>query len=115
MRCTRGWRTTSSLLNAVNAIPRTWARIFCTATMPLFCPRARSICVMSPVTTAFEPKPMRVRNIFRSERDTPHLGQDFLHRHHAALLPACQVDLRDVTGHHRLRAEADAREEHFPI
>jgi hypothetical protein len=24
----------------------------------------RSICVMSPVTTAFEPKPMRVRNIF---------------------------------------------------
>src|SRR6266480_4853951 len=64
MRCTSGWRTTSSLLNAVNAIPRTSASIFWTATMPLFCPRARSICVMSPVTTAFEPKPMRVRNIF---------------------------------------------------
>ena len=27
-------------------------------------PLGRSICVMSPVTTAFEPKPSRVRNIF---------------------------------------------------
>ena len=31
---------------------------------PLFCPRARSICVTSPVITALVPKPMRVRNIF---------------------------------------------------
>ncbi len=27
-------------------------------------PRGRSICVMSPVITAVDPKPMRVRNIF---------------------------------------------------
>ena len=27
-------------------------------------PDGRSICVMSPVMTAFEPKPRRVRNIF---------------------------------------------------
>src|SRR2546422_1706291 len=51
----------------------------------------------------------------RGERDTPHLSQDLLDRHHAALLPTREVDLRDVAGHHRLRAEADAREEHFHL
>src|SRR6266705_3924935 len=51
----------------------------------------------------------------RGERDTPDLGEYFLDRHHAALLPARQVDLRDVTGHHRLRTEADAREEHLHL
>ena len=30
---------------------------------PEACSRGRSICVMSPVTTIFEPKPSRVRNI----------------------------------------------------
>ena len=33
----------------------------------------------------------------------------------AALLPARQVDLRDVAGDHRLGAEADAREEHLHL
>ena len=31
---------------------------------PDFAPGARSFCVASPVTTTFEPKPIRVRNIF---------------------------------------------------
>src|SRR5437879_5944118 len=51
----------------------------------------------------------------RAERDSPHVSEDFLRRDHAALLPAREVDLSDITGHHRLRAEADAREEHFHL
>ena len=35
---------------------RTWIR-------PDACSRGRSTCVTSPVTTTFEPKPSRVRNI----------------------------------------------------
>src|SRR5689334_10496077 len=64
MRATKGWRTTSSLVKRVKAIPRTSFNTSCASTSPLFCPRARSICVTSPVITAFVPKPMRVRNIF---------------------------------------------------
>ena len=37
---------------------------FIASTSPDVRPDGRSICVMSPVTTAFEPKPRRVRNIF---------------------------------------------------
>ena len=40
------------------------SRMSPTTTSPDFCSRGRSICVMSPVTTIFEPKPSRVRNIF---------------------------------------------------
>ena len=35
----------------------------CTWMSPDACSRGRSICVTSPVTTTFEPKPRRVRNI----------------------------------------------------
>ena len=38
--------------------------IFIASTRPDTLPVGRSICVMSPVTTAFEPNPSRVRNIF---------------------------------------------------
>ena len=62
--CTSGWRTTSALVKRVNAMPRTPARMREDSTSPDFCPRARSICVTSPVITALVPKPMRVRNIF---------------------------------------------------
>src|SRR5437588_7959215 len=37
-------------------MPCTWMR-------PDACSRGRSICVMSPVTTTFDPNPSRVRNI----------------------------------------------------
>ena len=36
---------------------------------PLVLSAGRSICVMSPVMTTFEPKPMRVRNIFICSRE----------------------------------------------
>src|SRR6202171_443411 len=62
--CTSGWRTTSALVNAVNAIPRTSARTRRASIKPLFCPRARSIWVTSPVMTDLVPNPIRVRNIF---------------------------------------------------
>ncbi len=39
-------------------------RICCASRRPEVLPCGRSICVMSPVTTALEPNPMRVRNIF---------------------------------------------------
>ncbi|MCY1250794.1 hypothetical protein D9M72_644690 [compost metagenome] len=64
MRATSGWRTTSMLVKRVQAMPRTSRSTSCASTRPLFCPRGRSIWVMSPVITALEPKPMRVRNIF---------------------------------------------------
>src|SRR5258706_1015050 len=51
----------------------------------------------------------------RGECDTSYVSEYFLDRHHAALLPTREVDLRDVTDHHRLRAKADAREEHFHL
>ena len=44
--------------------PLETARIVSASLIPLFWPRGRSICVRSPVTTAFEPNPIRVRNIF---------------------------------------------------
>mgnify|MGYP007099127159 CR=1 FL=1 len=56
---TRGWRTTSALVKRVNAMPRTPARMRSASTSPLFWPRARSICVTSPVMTALVPKPIR--------------------------------------------------------
>ena len=39
------------------------SRMLCTWISPDACSRGRSICVTSPVTTTFEPKPSRVRNI----------------------------------------------------
>src|SRR5436190_22734033 len=41
-------------------------------------------------------------------QDAPRLDQ-------SALLPAREVDLRDVAVHHRLGAEADARQEHLHL
>src|SRR5262245_32415957 len=63
MRWTSLWRTTSWWLNSTNAIPSTFARISRTWISPDACSRGRSTCVTSPVTTIFEPKPSRVRNI----------------------------------------------------
>ena len=64
MRCTSGWRTTSSALKNVKATPSTPRSTSIAWRRPERCWRGRSICVMSPVTTALEPKPRRVRNIF---------------------------------------------------
>src|SRR5207244_4419385 len=63
IRCTSLWRTTSWWLNSTKAIPSTVARISRTWISPDACSRGRSTCVTSPVTTIFEPKPSRVRNI----------------------------------------------------
>ena len=45
-------------------MPVTPCRTLPTCLSPDSLPRGKSVCVMSPVTTAREPKPMRVRNIF---------------------------------------------------
>src|SRR5687768_15860044 len=49
------------------------------------------------------------------EGDAAHALEDAPRLVQTALLAARQVDLRDVAVHHRLRAEADAREEHFHL
>src|SRR5712692_11103893 len=49
------------------------------------------------------------------ERDAAHAGEDPARLDQAALLAAREVDLRDVAVHHRLGAEADAREEHLHL
>ena len=64
MRATSGCRTTSALVKRVRAIPRTSDSTCCASISPLLWPRGKSTWVVSPVTTAFEPKPIRVRNIF---------------------------------------------------
>ena len=45
-------------------MPSMPSRISSTTTSPERWPLGRSICVTSPLTTAFEPNPRRVRNIF---------------------------------------------------
>ena len=45
-------------------MPSTWPTTFMASIRPEVRPLGRSICVMSPVITAFDPKPSRVRNIF---------------------------------------------------
>src|SRR5918999_642300 len=57
-------RTTSRAPRWTNEIPSMCRRISWTTTRPDRCPAGRSIWVTSPFTTAFEPKPRRVRNIF---------------------------------------------------
>ena len=63
IRCTSLWRTTSWWPNSTKAIPSTVERMSRTWISPDACSRGRSTCVTSPVTTIFEPKPSRVRNI----------------------------------------------------
>src|SRR5579862_5906358 len=63
MRCTSLCRTTSSWPNRMNAIPSISLRMSWTWMSPDAWSRGRSTCVTSPVTTTFEPKPRRVRNI----------------------------------------------------
>src|SRR5207253_3113040 len=63
IRWTSLCRTTSSCPNRTNAMPSIEPRMSCTWISPEACSRGRSICVTSPVTTTFEPKPSRVRNI----------------------------------------------------
>ena len=50
-------------LKRTNSIPSTPSRMSCTWISPDAWSRGRSTCVTSPVTTTFEPKPSRVRNI----------------------------------------------------
>src|SRR6185437_15021975 len=64
MRCTSGWRTTSWASKKVKATPSTSRSSSMTWLRPERRPAGRSVWVTSPVTTAREPKPMRVRNIF---------------------------------------------------
>ncbi|MOA56096.1 hypothetical protein D3C78_1800170 [compost metagenome] len=68
MRCTSGWRTTSLALKWVKLIPGTSRSTSTTWARPDLVPRGRSTWVTSPVITAVEPKPMRVRNIFICSR-----------------------------------------------
>ena len=49
------------------------------------------------------------------ERDAAHAVEDARGLDEAALLPAREVDLRDVAGDHGLGAEADAGEEHLHL
>src|SRR5215471_21633241 len=63
MRCTSLCRTTCLWLKRTNSTPSIAPRISCTWIRPDACSRGRSTCVTSPVTTIFEPKPRRVRNI----------------------------------------------------
>src|SRR5260221_8856123 len=60
-----------------------------------------------PYTTLFRSQRManNVLALERGERDSPDVSQDLLDRHHAALLPAREIDLRDVAGDHRLGAD----------
>ncbi len=64
MSLTRRWRTTSEELSRQNATSSTSARIVSTTRRPEVVPDGRSTWVTSPVTTTFDPKPSRVRNIF---------------------------------------------------
>src|SRR6266540_2597136 len=63
IRWTSLWRTTSLCVNRTNAMLSIPSRIVCTWIRPEAWSRGRSTCVTSPVTTTFEPKPRRVRNI----------------------------------------------------
>ena len=63
MACTIRWRTTSRPDSRTKAIPSMPPRIGSRPTSPLR-PPSTSTWVSSPVTTALEPKPIRVRNIF---------------------------------------------------
>ena len=61
---TSSWRTTSRSEKRTISTPGT-SRSTCAASMrPEARPDGRSICVTSPVMTALESKPRRVRNIF---------------------------------------------------
>src|SRR6185503_21087293 len=62
--CTSGWRTTSRSVKVTNRMPSMSRNSSCASLSPDCLPAGRSICVTSPVTTAFEPYPSRVRNIF---------------------------------------------------
>ncbi len=64
MRCTSGWRTTSLGLKWVKLMPGTSRSTSITCLRPERVPWGRSTWVTSPVITALEPKPIRVRNIF---------------------------------------------------
>ena len=64
MRWTNGWRTTSRAENRVTLMPSISCSSRTAWRRPDFLATGRSIWVMSPVTTAVDPKPIRVRNIF---------------------------------------------------
>src|SRR5688572_8595288 len=49
------------------------------------------------------------------ERDSAHLCENAARLDEAALLAARKVDLRDVSGYHGFRAEADPRQEHLHL
>src|SRR5258705_13376638 len=49
------------------------------------------------------------------ESDASHVGEHRLRFDQAALLPAIQIDLRDVAGDDGFRSEADARQEHLHL
>src|SRR4026207_266215 len=64
MCCTISCRTTSLPPRCTNARPPMSVRISSTTRSPLDCPFGRATWVASPFTTAFEPKPSRVGDIF---------------------------------------------------
>src|SRR5229473_2723107 len=62
--CTRLCRTTSFSPKCTTAMPPIFPQTSSASINPDFLPGGKSICVMSPVMTAFELNPSRVRNIF---------------------------------------------------
>ena len=62
--CTRGCLTTSLFVSFINAISSTLDKTLVATSRPDTVSLGRSFCVISPVTTTFEPNPIRVRNIF---------------------------------------------------
>ena len=63
MAATSEWRTTSLPVKSQNAMSGVPSRMGRTCARPEM-PRGRSVWDTSPVTTIFEPKPSRVKNIF---------------------------------------------------
>src|SRR2546422_5845464 len=61
---TSGCRTTSDSSKKTNRMPDSAATTVCASMSPEVRPGGRSTCVTSPVMTAFELFPRRVRNIF---------------------------------------------------
>ena len=67
--CTSAWRTTSAPVRRQIAISSMPSSTRMASLSPEVLSGGRSICVTSPVMTTWEPKPMRVKNIFICSRE----------------------------------------------
>src|SRR2546423_619725 len=81
-----------------------------------YCTRILFLCSVGFVRVDDARDERMAHHVLRAELregDAAHAVEDAARFDQAALLAAREVDLRDVAVHHRLRAEADAREEHL--